>query len=298
MTNTIPEIALIIPSLTGAGKTLLTSIARQTLQPQIVEVVVGVAPNGRARNLGVAHTTADLLLFMDDDAVPGNTQLVAQLVAPLLADPTVGVTGAARILPPDASAWQRYVAREVPRIVHPVVATTQETNPDPPSFYCDITTTCCAMRRAVFTQVGGFNETLIRGVDTEFFVRVRRQGYRLLLVGQTWVYHPAPNNLQSLLHKHFLYGMGHAQEVWADPTRARGRWLHTPLHAAGYVLLRTLLLLPNTFLPYSFAAPTWQPGCKPLKALTSYVTALGYVAGWYTVARRMRHVESTERTGM
>ncbi len=298
MTTTIPDIALIIPSLTGVGEALRTCIARQTLPPQTVEVVAGVTPNGRARNLGVAHTTADLLLFMDDDALPGNTHLVAHLVAPLLADPTVGVTGAARILPPDASAWQRYVAREVPRIVHPVVATTQETNPDPPSFYCDITTTCCAMRRAVFTQVGGFNETLIRGVDTEFFVRVRRRGYRLLLVGQTWVYHPAPNNLRALLHKHFLYGMGHAQEVCADPTRARGRWLYTPLHAAGYVLLRTLLLLPNIFLPYSFAAPTWRPGCKPLKALTSYAAALGYVAGWYTVARRMRYAERTKRTGM
>lgn len=281
MTTPERSIAVIIPSRDGCVAALQASIAQQTVQPHEVEVVVGVRPNGRARNLGVARTRGDLLVFVDDDAVLGNPHVIAHLVAPLRADPTVGVTGAAKLLPPDAPAWQRYVAREVPRIEHPVVAQTLETNPDPPAYYCEITTTCCAMRREVFEQAGGFSETLVRGVDTEFFVRVRRLGYRFLLVPHTWVYHPAPANLWQLLRKHFLYGFGHAQEVRRDPCRARGRYLHTPLHAAAYLGLRTAMLIPNVFLPYSFAAPSWRPGFKPLKALTSYVAALGYVWGWY-----------------
>lgn len=277
-------IALIIPALDGHLEALRASIARQTCPPQEIEAVVGVRPNGRARNLGVARTTGDLLVFVDDDAVLGSAQVIANLVEPLLADPRVGVTGASRILPPDASAWQRRVAREVPRIEHPVVDHPLESNPDPPSYYCEITTTCCAMRRAVFEQAGGFSETLVRGVDTEFFVRVRRLGYRFLLVPQTWVYHPAPDSLRALLRKHFLYGIGYAQEVRRDPLRARGRFLQTPLHAAAYLAFRTAILVPNIFLPYSFAAPSWRPGFKPLKALTSYAAALGYVWGWYTLA--------------
>ena len=63
--------------------------------------------------------------------------------------------------------------------------------------------------------------------------------------------------------------------------RARGRRLRTPLHAALFVLFRTVVLVPNVFLPYSFAAPSWAPGFKPLKAITTYVGALGYVYGWY-----------------
>src|SRR5207237_9217839 len=84
-----------------------------------------------------------------------------------------------------------------------------------------------------------------------------------------------------LLRKHFLYGVGHAQEVRRDRSRARARALRTPLHAVAFVLFRTAILIPNIFLPYSFAAPSWRPGFKPLKALTSYVGALGYVFGWY-----------------
>lgn len=198
------------------------------------------------------------------------------------------MTGASKLLPPDAMRFQRWVAREVPRITHPVVETPLETNPDPPSYYCEITTTCCAMRREVFEQAGGFDQSLVRGVDTEFFVRVRRipvskvgTPYRFVLVPHTWTYHPAPATLWALVRKQFLYGLGHAQEVRHDPTRARGRTLKTPLHTAGFLLFRTAIVLPNIFLPYSFAAPSWKPGFKPLKALASYVSALGYVWGWY-----------------
>lgn len=300
-----PPIALIIPSLGGDVAALLASVRRQTLQPAEVAVIRGVRPNGRARNQGVAQTRAPLLVFVDDDAVLGDEHVLASLVAPLVGDPAIGVTGAAKLLPPDAPSFQRWVAREVPRIEHAVVDRPLETNPDPPSFYCEITTTCCAMRRKVFEQAGGFDETLLRGVDTEFFVRVRRMRvlgtrsevrgkdtpitsdlspsthYRFILVPHTWAYHPAPATLRALLRKHFLYGLGHAQEVRRDPTRARGRQLKTPLHAAAFLLFRSAIVVPNIFLPYSFAAPSWRPGFKPLKALTSYVGALGYVWGWY-----------------
>ncbi|NJP06965.1 MAG: glycosyltransferase family 2 protein, partial [Chloroflexaceae bacterium] len=157
------SIALIVPSLDGQIDALQQSIAQQTLRPHQVEVVVGVRPNGRARNQGVAQTHAQVLVFVDDDAVLGHQQVLMQLVALLLADPSIGVTGASRLLPPDASAWQRRVAREVPRIEHAVVDQCLETNPDPPSYYCEITTTCCAMRREVFVQAGGFDERLLRG---------------------------------------------------------------------------------------------------------------------------------------
>ncbi|GAB4108622.1 MAG: hypothetical protein OHK0022_60300 [Roseiflexaceae bacterium] len=294
-TNPIPQaqIALVIPSLDGSVEPLLASVRTQTLQPAEVAVVRGVRPNGRARNQGVAQTSAPILVFVDDDAVLGDRHALANLVAPLLDDPTIGVTGASKLLPPDAPTFQRWVAREVPRIEHPVVAQPLESNPDPPSFYCELTTTCCAMRRAVFEQAGGFDNELIRGVDTEFFVRVRRQTaqtpagplpYRFVLVPNTWTYHPAPATLRALLRKQFFYGAGHAQEVRRDPSRARGRELKTPLHAAWFLLFRTAVLLPNVFLPYSFAAPSWRPGFKPLKALASYASALGYLWGWYRAA--------------
>lgn len=281
MSNKIPEFAVVIPSLAGEIAALRASIERQTWQPCQIEVAVGVRPNGKARNLATAKTSAPLLVFIDDDAVLANDDAFEQLLMPLITDASIGVTGASKLIPPDAPWFQRWVAREIPRIEHAVVSQPLESNPDPPSFYCEITTTCCAMRRAVYDDVGGFSNDLVRGVDTEFFTRVRRNGYRFMLVPHTWTWHPAPANLWALLRKHWLYGYGHAQEVRRDPARARGRALKTPLHALAYLAFRTAILPINIFLPYSFAAPSWKPSFKPLKALTSYVGALGYVWGWY-----------------
>jgi hypothetical protein len=113
------------------------------------------------------------------------------------------------------------------------------------------------------------------------FVRIRRRGHRFLLAPHTWVFHPAPSTLGALLSKQFFYGFGHAQEVRRDSSRARGRALRSPLHAAAFLAFRSAILIPNSFLPYSFAAPSWRPGFRPLKALASYASALGYVWGWY-----------------
>lgn len=297
MSRSEPTLAIIIPSLHGEIDALRASIAAQTLQPDAIEVVIGVRPNGRARNYGVARTQSDIVAFIDDDAVLGHPRVLETLVVTLMNHPNADIVGASRILPPDASPWQQRVAREVPRIEHPIVTAPLETNPDPPSYYCEVTTTCCVMRRTLFEEAGRFCETLLRGVDTEFFVRVRRLGAVFVLAPHTWVYHSAPPTLRALLHKHFLYGIGFAQEVRRDPSRARGRYLHTPLHAVAYVLLRTLLLLPNMIIPYSFAAPSWTPAFKPLKALTSYGAALGYVGGWYLPLHHgnMNHAQSNRR---
>lgn len=276
------RVAVVIPSLTGQVDAVRASIDRQTPPPDEVVVVTGVRPSGRARNRGVARTTAPILVFVDDDAVLVGDRTLAELVAPLLADPGIGAAGTGKLLPPGSSRFQRRVAREVPRIEHPVVDGVIESNPPTDRHgYTDVTTTCCAVPRAVFDQCGGFDSDLIRGVDSEFLYRVRLAGYRLVLAPNTCVHHPAPATLGRLLAKHFLYGAGYAGTVQRHPALAAGRWLRSPLHAVAYVLARTAFLLPNVVLPYSHAAPSLRPGFRPLKALTSYAAALGYVYGWY-----------------
>ena len=274
------SLAVVVPSLHGVPEALRDALDEQTVPVQECEVVIGVRPNGHARNVGVARTTADTLLFIDDDAIPGDAETFARLVELVWRDETIGVVGAAKRIPPDAGWFQRWAAREVPRIEHAVVDVPLETNPDPPTYYCEITTTCCAMRREVFEALGGFSDTLLRGVDTEFFVRVRRAGYRLMLAPRCWTWHPAPANLRALLRKQFLYGVGHGQEVEADPARAVG----LQRRVGRYLLLRTALLLPNVFLAYSYADPQLKLGFRPLRAVASYASALGYVwQRWFGV---------------
>lgn len=284
------RIAAIIPSFHGTQLTLLRdALHQQTRAPDEIIVVTGVSPNGRARNLGVAQSNAEWLLFIDDDAVPGHTNLIERMHASAQ-QPGIAAVGSARILPPDAPVFQQKVAAQVARIVHPVVHVDTVTNPDPPDFYCNITTTCLLIHRTWFELAGGFDESLVRGVDSEFLVRLRRlhtthRPANILQASNTWVYHPAPPTMGALWQKHFNYGIGHAQEVLRDRSRSRGgNWFATPLHALLWIIWRTFIVPLHMFVPYSYADPRWHIRWAPLKALASYASAVGYIYGWYTHA--------------
>jgi cellulose synthase/poly-beta-1,6-N-acetylglucosamine synthase-like glycosyltransferase len=275
------DVCVVVPSLTGEVDATLASILGQTVQPAELEVVRGVQPSGRARNLGARRTTAPFVVFVDDDAVLGDEHTIENLLAPF-SDPGIAVVGTAKLLPAQSSTFQRRVARQVPRIEHPIVETLTPADPPVDRFgYAGVTTTCCAVRRSVLDACGGFDEDLVRGVDSEFFVRVRQAGHRLVLAPRTWAFHPAPATLRRLVEKHFFYGMGYAQEVQRHPERAAGRALKTPAHAAAYLVVRTGLLPAHALLPYSHAEGSLRPGCRPLRAVASYAAALGYVYGWY-----------------
>ena len=277
------KVSVVIPAMTDRLGALRQSIDAQTVRPDQVEVVMRVRPNGRARNVGAWRTDGDVLVFIDDDAVLGHPGVIENMLRPLRDDPggTIGVTGASKLLPPEASWFQRRVAYEIPRIEHPVVDRDVETNPSLDSYgFSELTTTCCTVRRSAFDAVGGFSEDLVRGVDTEFFFRIRQAGFRFILCADTWAYHPSPPTLGRLLRKYYQMGIGHAQEAKLNPDRHIGldfrgrRWL-----AYAYLMLRTAILLPNVFVPYSFAHPSMSIGFKPIKALASYVNAWGYVRG-------------------
>jgi cellulose synthase/poly-beta-1,6-N-acetylglucosamine synthase-like glycosyltransferase len=274
--ETIPRISAVIPTLSGFNARLLDALKDQTWPPDKIEVVQGVRPNGRARNLGILQTSGEFLILIDDDAIPAQRNLIEKLVLPLLADPKLGATGASRLIPPNSGRFQRWTAHQVSRIENPVVHAPVETRPDSQSyFYAHITTTCCAIRRSVFDEIGGFDEELTQGVDTDFFIRASGAGYTLRLEPDLWVYHPAPPNLKALLLKHFRYGFGHAQQVTRNPERARGPESRPFM----YLLLRSIAILPHIFLPFSYAEPDLRLGFKPLKALASYASALGYTWG-------------------
>lgn len=285
-TKSLPRTTVIIPSLKGNTAKLESALSRQTLPPDEVCVVSGVSPSGRARNQGVLGSNSDLLIFIDDDAIPGTPDLLEKLLEPLLADPTVGVTGAARRLPADASWFQHRVAIEIPRMVNPVPDDFLETNPTLQGYgHSLITTTCCALRRQVFDQAGKFRADLISGEDADFFYRVRRLGYRFLMVPHTYVEHPLPDSLPALVHKFLWYGQGYSQEALLRPEQRIGPRLHRAWQRSMFILAASTWLLPNIFVLYSLSYPYWELGFRPLKALSTYAVAWGYVKEWSRYAR-------------
>jgi cellulose synthase/poly-beta-1,6-N-acetylglucosamine synthase-like glycosyltransferase len=284
LSSDVARVSVIVPSWSGEIGRLRTSLEAQTYQDYELIVVQAESPAGRARDLGVGRAKGEIIVFIDDDAYFGHERVLEMLISTLDADPTIGIVGPAKVLSPNATQLQRRIAEEVPRWIYPVVHEDTESNPPLNSYgYTGITTTCAAMRRAVFEQVGGFDEQLTTGPeDTEFFYRVRRAGYRFIIPRDCWVYHDPPGSLDALLRKSFRYGIGHAQEARKAPERGMGilrleRWYGKLL-----VLLSPLFFVPSMFVSLYFD-PKRQVriGFRPVKALSTYATLYGYVWGWY-----------------
>jgi glycosyltransferase involved in cell wall biosynthesis len=199
-------ISVVIPSGdTSRGSNLerlLQDLKDQSFPPDEVEVVRGERPNGHARNVGVSRVSGDVLVFLDDDVRLGTPEILRAFAELLSADPTLGMLGTSQVLPKDSTRFQLRCAEQISRSASEVVQQLTESDM--------VTTQCCAMRRDVLEQVGGFHDKIIRGVDPELRHRVRQAGYRIAVIPHAWHYHPMPTTLRALLRMAWRNGTASA----------------------------------------------------------------------------------------
>ncbi len=142
-------------------------------------------------------------------AIGGQYKRVVEQLVRALQCSEFGLVGTSQLLPPDSSKFQRALAMQLSRSQSPIVKT-----------YIDsdmVTTQCCAVRRNVFEQLGGFHEGLLRGVDPEFRNRVRQLGLRVVVVPDAWHYHPVPSSVRALVRLAFRDGYSSAQVFRQHP---------------------------------------------------------------------------------
>jgi cellulose synthase/poly-beta-1,6-N-acetylglucosamine synthase-like glycosyltransferase len=273
---------VVIPSLTGDVARARASLDRQTISDWDLCVVTGIRPAGRARNMGLAQTSGEFVLFLDDDAEFGHQRVLERMLAEMTS-PDIAVVGSSRVLPPENTPLQRRIMREVARWEFPILDTPVESNPPLDRYgFSGATTTCCLVRRSALLEVGGFNEQLTTGEDPELFYRLRKAGYRFMVPAQAWTYHAPPASLSRFLVKCFHYGAGHAQEARLEPTRRMEFVPSDRRSAVLLVMIAPLLLLPMMFLDVQTQpARRIRPAFVPVQALARVATLCGYAwANW------------------
>jgi len=62
-------------------------------------------------------------------------------------------------------------------------------------------------KRKIFEEIGLFNESLIRGQDMEFSLRMKRAGYKTFLVPQIVSYYYARSDLKTYIQHNFINGL-------------------------------------------------------------------------------------------
>jgi len=197
------RISVIIPSFRNHSnlKPLLGDLSSQSVKHFDIQIVKGISPNGKARNIGANKCKGNIFIFLDDDIRLGHKKVFENLIS-AVKEENIGLTGTSQKIPLYSSWFQKKCAAQLHRTEYKIVDVITESDM--------VTTACCAIRREVFYQLSGFNEKVIRGVDPEFRYRLRQKGYRVVIVPKSWHYHPMPANLSKLIKIQYRNGYSSA----------------------------------------------------------------------------------------
>ncbi len=265
MSNTIVSV-IIISRAKDDLSGLLRDIETQQLSCQTeVITIIGIAPPGKARNEGAKKAKGEILAFLDSDIRLGDDLYLANLVKALAVDPAPGAACASLRLPPQTSAFQKCYAREIAHNETPVVDVMTEVYVVPSA--------CFAIQAEVFTKLGGFNEAMIRGEDSELTARIRKAGYRTVLAPQTWCLHPCPDNFWQLARTNIRNGAGVA---FVD---TRYPQLNSDIHPAGITHYSAPKTRPERALRFFRTGIKAFSQGKILLVSAKFYYALGYSYG-------------------
>jgi len=230
------RISIIIPTLNAAAflQELIERLKLQTIYPHEIIVidstsndntgnlaeclgatVITVPRNsfdhGGTRNFAVSHVTGEILVFLTQDALPQNENFLEELIAPFSYSNIAAVYG-------------RQVAR---REATPIERMTREFNyPDDSKlksiedvdkygiktfFFSDV---CSAIRKDVFTEVGGFPEPIISNEDMIYAAKCMLKGYSIAYASKAAVVHSHQYKLSQEFRRNFDIGVSLRMNDW------------------------------------------------------------------------------------
>ena len=183
-------VAVVIPTLDPESEMCVAAVDAVTATAPDVFVIVEHdqlrAGFAETCNAGAARTTADLLVFLNDDTVVQTGGLDA-LTQPLYGPESVAIAGAALFYPDGQIQHSGVFLRRDPagRLEAYNRRTASPSGPVPA-----VTGACLAIRRDVWDDLGGFDESYRNGYeDVDLCLRARQDGHEVALVAESQVVH-------------------------------------------------------------------------------------------------------------
>lgn len=194
------------------------------------------------RNTGVRATDSDIIVFTDAGCLPDDGWL-EQMVTPLLKG-EYAVAGMSQDL---AGA-----------LIFPAASIRRLEGPEGRSCLPECPTLNFGFRRAVFDELGGFDEGFTYGSDVDFTWRLNDAGYQVLYVPEACLRHDY-GTARRQNRRSYLYGKARAHLYRKHRGRRRTILVNDPVTVV-YPLF--LLGLPLTFIfplyPLLLLIPAWR----------------------------------------
>ena len=185
------------------------------------------------RNIGVKAAKSEFIAFIDSDAYPEKSWL-SNAMETLISNKSVGMVGGPNISPPLQEEERNIVGMATKSFLVAGKWRFYKFE-NSTARYCDNLPSCnLILRKSMFVQLGGMNEVLEVGEDTDFCARMIAQGYRVYFNPKVIVYH-YDRKIPAYLRQRMIRGAGIFLHVFGDSAQKKN--LYT------YLLLQPVLTL-------------------------------------------------------
>ena len=222
-------ISIVIPTINAGTQfsALLDALDCQTTRPRTILIVdcgssddtVEIAKSygckvlridknkfdhGTTRNLAMAEVSSEFVVFLTQDAIPADENMIAELIKPMQADSNIAICYGRQLSRPDARTLERF-AREFNYPDKSLLKTKNDIkNLGLKTFFCS--NSCAAYRRSIFEKHGGFENGVGTNEDMLFAVKAILAGYSVYYAAQAKVYHSHNYRIFDLWLRYFKIG--------------------------------------------------------------------------------------------
>ena len=165
--------------------------------------------HGRTRAQAAEMSDADVMIFMTQDAMPADKELVDRLVHALTQDDKIAAAYARQLPNAECSFVERYT-----RSFNYPETSVIKTKDDLPvygikTFFCS--NVCAAYRRDIYLEMGGFVKRAIFNEDMIYAGRLIQEGYGIAYAADARVIHSHNYSCMQQFHRNFDLGVSQAE---------------------------------------------------------------------------------------
>ena len=164
--------------------------------------------HGGTRCRGARLSDSDIMVFMTQDAVPADRNLIGNLIRPLQENSKVGAAYARQLAREDCAYLEKYTRR----FNYPETSSIKWEKDTGiygiKTYFCS--NVCAAYRRGVYLELGGFPHPAIFNEDLIFAAGAIQNGWKIIYKADARVIHSHEYTYRELIRRNFDQGVSQA----------------------------------------------------------------------------------------